>query len=100
MMHLAMEFITRMKEDKDPEMYKKFINFIIQHVSVIDTSVRSVTIDDIWQTIKDCRCTYSDADEVINPRDVEKTFKEGEMTPEVWDEISKCFEAMAEEHGQ
>ena len=94
-----------MKEDKDPEMYKKFINFIIQHVSAIDTSVRSVTIDDVWQTIKDHSCTYlmgeeegSDADEVINPRDVEKTFKEGELTPEVQDEISKCFKAMAEVH--
>ena len=41
----------------------------------------------------------SDVDEVINPRDVEKTFKEGELTPEVWDEISKCFEAMAEVYG-
>ena len=41
----------------------------------------------------------SDADEVINPRDVEKTFKEGELTPEVQDEIYKCFEAMAEAHG-
>ena len=107
MMHLAMEFITRMKEDKDPEMYKKFINFIIQHVSAINTSVRSITTDDVWQTIRDRRCIYltgedkedSDVDEIINPRDVEKTFKEGELTPEVWDEISKCFEAMAEVHG-
>ena len=40
----------------------------------------------------------SDVDEVINPRDVEKTFKEGELTPEVRDEISKCFKAMAELH--
>ena len=40
----------------------------------------------------------SDADEVINLRDVEKTFKEGELTPEVQDEISKCFQAMAEVH--
>ena len=107
MIHLAMEFITRMKEDKNPKMYKKFINFIIQHVSTIYTSVRSITIDDVWQTIRDCRCTYltgedeeeSDADEIINPRDVEKTFKEGELTPEVWDEISKCFEDIAEAHG-
>ena len=37
-------------------------------------------------------------DEIINPRDVEKTFKEGELTPEVWDKIPKCFEAMAEVH--
>ena len=107
MMHLAMEFITKMKEDKDSEMYKKFINFIIQHISTIDTSVRSIVIDDVWQTIRDHRYTYlmdedkedSDADEVINPRDVEKTFKEEELTPEVQDEISKCFKAMAEVHG-
>ena len=107
MMHLAMEFITRMKEDKDPKIYKKFINFIIQHISTIDTSVRTIAIDNVWQTIRDCRCTYltdkdkedSDVDEVINPRDVEKTFKEGELTPQVQDEISKCFKAMAEVHG-
>ena len=58
MMHLAVEFITRMKEDKDPEMYKRFISLVIQHVSAIDTSVRSITIDDVWQTIRDCSCTY------------------------------------------
>ena len=107
MMHLAIEFITRMKEDKDPEMYKKFINFVIQHISTIDTSVRNIAIDDIWQTIRDHKCTYImgedkedlDADEVINPRDVEKTFKEGGLTPEVQNEISKCFKAIAEAHG-
>ena len=48
MMRLAIEFITRMKEDKDPKMYKKFINFVIQHVSAFDTSVRSIAIDDVW----------------------------------------------------
>ena len=26
-------------------------------------------------------------------------FKEGELMTEVWDEISRCFEAMAEAHG-
>ena len=107
MMCLAIEFITRMKEDKDSEMYKKFINSVIQHVSAIDTSVRSIAIDDVCQTIRDRKCTYvmgdeeedSDVDEVINPTDVEETFKEGELTPEIWDEISKCFKAMAEAHG-
>ena len=106
-MHLAVEFITRMKEDKDPEMYKRFISLVIQHVSVVDTLVRSITIDDVWQTIRDCSCTYvmgedeqdSDADEVFSPRDVEKMFKEGELMTEVQDKISRCFEAMAEAHG-
>ena len=91
MMHLAVEFITRMKEDKDLEMYKRFINLVIQHVSAVNTSVRSITIDDVWQMIRDHSCTYmmcedkedSDADEVFSPRDVEKTFKEGELTTEV-----------------
>ena len=106
MMHLAVEFITRMKEDKDFKMYKRFISLVIQHVSAIDTSVRSITTDDVWQTIRDHSCTYmmgeeeedSDTDEVFSPRDVEKMFKEGELMTEVWDEISRCFEAMAEAH--
>ena len=71
MMRLAVEFITRMKEDKDSAIYKKFIGLVIQHVSAVDTSVRTITVDDIWQTIKDGNCTYvtgedeedSDADE-------------------------------------
>ena len=107
MMCLAVEFITRMKEDKDSEMYRKFIGLVIQHMSAIDTSVRAVTVDNIWQMIRDGSCTYmtgedkkdSDTDEVFSPRDVEKTFKEGELMTEVWDEISRCFESMAEAHG-
>ena len=106
-MRLAVEFITRMKEDKDSEMYRKFIGLVIQHVSAIDTSVRTVTVDDIWQMIRDGSWTYVtgedeedlDADEVFSPRDIEKTFKEGELMTEVRDEISRCFESMAEAHG-
>ena len=57
--------------------------------------------------IKDGSCIYVtsedsedlDADEVFSPRDVEKTFKEGELMTEVQDEISRCFESMAEAHG-
>ena len=107
MMYLSVEFITRMKEDKDPEMYKRFIRLVIQHMSAMDTLVRTITVDDIWQMIRDCSCTYvtsedeedSDADEVFSPRDIEKTFKEGELMTEVQDEISRCFECMAEAHG-
>ena len=107
MMHLAVEFITRMKEEKDPEMYKRFISLVIQHMSAVDTLVRSITVDDVWQTIRDHNCTYvmgedeehSDVDEVFSPRNVEKMFKEGELMTEVQDKISRCFEAMAEAHG-
>ena len=106
-MQLAVEFITRMKEDKDTATYKKFIGLVIQCVRAVDTSVKTITVDDIWQTIKDGSCTYvtgedeedSDADEVFSPRDIEKTFKEEELTTEVRDEISRCFESMAEAHG-
>ena len=70
---------------------KKFIGLVIQCVSAVDTSVRTITVDDIWQTIKDHSCTYvtgedetdSDADEVFSLRDIEKTFKEGELMTEV-----------------
>ena len=66
-------------------MYKKFIGLVIQHVSVVNMSVRTVTADDIWQMIKDGNCTYvtsedeedSDADEVFSPRDIERMFKGG-----------------------
>ena len=53
MMRLAVEFITRMKEDKDSVLYKKFIGLVIQHVSAVDASVRTITVNDIWQMIKD-----------------------------------------------
>ena len=106
-MRLAVEFITRMKEDKDSAMYEKFIGLVIQRLSAVDTLVRTIKVDDIWQPIKDGSCTYvtgkdsedSDADEVFSPRDVEKMFKEGELTTEIQDEISRCFESMAEAHG-
>ena len=91
MMRLAVEFITRIKEDKDSVMYKKFIGLVIQHVSAVDTSVRTITVDDIWQTVKDGNCTYVtgedkedlDADEVFSPRDMERMLKEGELMTEV-----------------
>ena len=90
-MQLAVEFITRMKEDKDSVMYNKFIGLVIQHVSAVDKLVGTVTVDDIWQRIKDHSCTYVtgedetdlDADEVFSPRDIEKMFKEGELMTEV-----------------
>ena len=79
-MRLAVEFMTRMKEDKEVEMYRKFIQLVIQHVSAVDTSVRTVTVDDMCQAIRDHNCTYvmgkeeedSDAEDVFSPRDVEK----------------------------
>ena len=91
MMRLAVEFITRMKGDKDPAMYKKFIGLVIQHMSAVNMSVRTVTVDDIWQMIKDGNCIYvtsegeedSDADEVFSLRDMEKMFKDGELMTEV-----------------
>ena len=60
-------------------------------MSAVNTSVRTITVDDIWQMIKDGSCTYvpsedeedSDADEVFIPRDVEKMFKKGELMTEV-----------------
>ena len=107
MMCLAVEFITRMKEDKDSGMYRKFIMLVIQHVSAINTLVRTITVDDIWQMIRDGSCTYVtgedkedlDADEMFSPRDIEKMFKEGELMTEVRDEISRHFESMVEAHG-
>ena len=96
----------QMKEDKEAEMYRRFIQLVIQHVSAVDTSVRSVTVDDIWQMIRDRNCSYvvgedeedSDTEDVFGPKDAEKTFKEGELMTTVRDEILRCFETMGEAH--
>ena len=76
-------------------------------MSAVNTSVRTITVDDIWEMIKDGNCTYvtsedeedSDANDVFSPRDMEKMFKEGELMTKVQDEISRCSECMAEAHG-
>ena len=85
-MRLAVEFVTRMKEDKDSAIYKKSIGLVIQHASAVDTSVRTITVDDKWQMIiKDGNCAYvtrededdSNADVVFSPRDVKKHSRRG-----------------------
>ena len=50
---LSVEFIIRMKEEKDSSLYDKFIEKVIQHVGAVDTSVWEVSIEDVIQTIKD-----------------------------------------------
>ena len=58
MLRVAMEFVTRMKEEKEPTLYKTYISLVINHVGAVDTSVRDTTVDDVWQTIRDKKCTY------------------------------------------
>ena len=58
MLRVATEFVTRMKEEKEPTLYKTYISLVINHVGVVDTSVRDTTVDDVWQTIREKKCTY------------------------------------------
>ena len=58
MLRVAMEFVMRMKEEKEPTLYKTYIGLVINHVAVVDTSVHDTTIDDVWQMIRDKKCTY------------------------------------------
>ena len=58
MLRVAMEFVMRMKEEKEPTLYKTYISLVINHVGVVDTSVQDTTVDDGWQTIRDKKCTY------------------------------------------
>ena len=37
MSHLLIEFVTHMREEKDPSLYEQFVNKFILHVSAIDT---------------------------------------------------------------
>ena len=58
MLKVAMEFVTRMKEEKEPTLYKTYISHVINHVGAVDTLVWDTTVDDVWQMIRDKKCTY------------------------------------------
>ena len=89
MNRLSIEFIIRMKEEKDSSLYDKFIEKVIKHAGAVDTSVQDVFVEDMVQTIKDKDCRYitgtgdsnsdedddDDDDDVIRPIDVMKTFE-------------------------
>ena len=106
MFRVAMEFVTKMKEEKEPTLYKTYISLIINHVGVVDTLVWDTTVNDVWQMIRDKKCTYitgedneeSEEEDLIGAQDIEKTFKPEEMTAEVKDQIVKCFEEISEAH--
>ena len=105
MLRVAMEFVMRIKE-KEPTLYKTYISLVINCVGAVDTSVWDTTVDDVWQMIRDKKCTYitgeddkeSEEEDLIGARDIEKTFKPEEMTAEVKDQIAECFEEMSEAH--
>ena len=101
MNRLSVEFIIRMREEKDSSLYDKFIEKVIQHIGAVDTSVWDVSIEDVVQTIKDKDCRYitgtgdsnsdedDDDNDVTGPIDVMKT---------VHDTITKCFNHLTEAH--
>ena len=43
---------------KEPTLYKTYISLVINHVGVVDTSVWDTTVNDVWQMIRDKKCTY------------------------------------------
>ena len=106
MLKVATEFVMRMMEEKESTLYKTYISHVINHVGAVDTLVWDTTVDDVWQMIRDKKCTYitreddeeSEEEDLIGARDIEKTFKPEEMTAEVKDKIAKCFEEMHEVH--
>ena len=55
MIGLSIEFLAHIKEEKDPKLYKQFIEKVVQQVSVLDTSVTDVKAD-VLVTIKDSSC--------------------------------------------
>ena len=79
-------------------------------MGAVDTSVRDVDVQDVAQTIKDKDCRFitglsdseseddDDDDNVIGLVDMMKTFDKAELTRTVHDQISHCFENLAEGH--
>ena len=58
MMGLSIEYLVCIKEEKDPKLYKQFIEKVVQHISALDTSVRDVKADDVLATVKDSSCKF------------------------------------------
>ena len=58
MLRVTTEFMMRIKEEKEPTLYKTYISLVINCVGVVDMSVWDTTVNDVWQTIRDKRCTY------------------------------------------
>ena len=58
MLRVATEFVMRMKEEKEPTLYKTYISLVINCVGAVDTSVQDTTVDDVWQMIRDKKCTF------------------------------------------
>ena len=106
MLRVATKFVMKMKEEKQPTLYKIYIDLVINHVGAVDTSVLDTTVNDVWQMIRDKKCTYItgeddkelEGEDIIGAQDVEKMFKPEEMTADVKDQIAKCFEEMSEAH--
>ena len=67
-----MEFVMRMKEEKDPTLYKTYISLVINRVGAVDMLVQDTTVDDVWQTIRDNKCTYiiGEDDEELEEEDL------------------------------
>ena len=101
-----MEFVMRMKEEKEPTLCKTYISLVINCVGAVDTSVQDTTVDDVWQMIRDKKCTYitgeddeeSEGEDLIGAQYIKKTFKPEVMTAEMKDQIVECFEEMSKAH--
>ena len=53
MSQLSSKFVTHMKAEKDVSLYVQFITKVIQHVGALDTAVRDVSAQEVFQTISD-----------------------------------------------
>ena len=102
MNRLSIEFIIRMKEERDSSLYSQYIEKVIRNVGAVDTSVQDIDVQDVAQTIKDKDCRFisglSDSESEDDDDDMMKTFDKAELTRTVHDQISHCFENLAEAH--
>ena len=109
MNRLSKEFIIRMKEERDSSLYSQYIEKVIHHVGAVDTSVLDIDVQDVAQTIKDKDCRFitglcdsesedddDDDENVIGLVDMMKNFDKEELTRNICDQISHCFENLSE----
>ena len=58
MLRVATKFVMRIKEEKEPTLYETYISLVINCVGAVDMLVRDITVNDVWQMIRDKKFTY------------------------------------------
>ena len=107
---LGSDFMTAMTEKGKPGYYDSFIKQIIVRVATVEPGIQQkVKVGDVLKLVWDPAChlltgkedpDMEDKEEEEYDRlDIRWTFKPEDLTEEVKDLVSKCFDSISDSHG-